>query len=189
MRILVAYASRFGSTAGIAERIGAILRQQGLDAAVVPVETEINPDEFDAAIVGSAAYFGRWLSTAANFVRRHQQALANRPLWLFSSGPLGLARQDSKGRDLCDVAAPHDFREWSRHLHPRGCRVFFGRLNRETLPAWQKFIIKLMGHRAEKLLPEGDFRNWLEIESWAREIADGLKTQTKRLEPSLLQVV
>jgi len=140
-------------------------------------------------VAGVVHRLGQGEVTEADGPRRHQQALTNRPLWLFSSGPLGLARHDSKGRDLCQVAAPHDFREWSRHLHPRGCRVFFGRLNRETLPAWHKFIIKLMGHRAEKLLPEGDFRDWLEIESWAREIADVLKTQTKRLEPSLLQEV
>ena len=103
MRVLVAYASRYGATQGIAERIAATLRQQGIEATVEGAERAGDPAGYDAAVIGSAAYYFHWMKPAAKFVRSNAESLASRPVWLFSSGPLGTKDKDDKGRDLCAV--------------------------------------------------------------------------------------
>jgi len=90
MRVLIAYASRYGTTKGIAERIAATLRLQGLDAIVEAVGKAGDPAGYDAVVIGSAAYFFRWMKDAKSFVLRYAGPLANRPVWLFSSGPLAV---------------------------------------------------------------------------------------------------
>jgi len=89
MKVLVGYATRHGATAGIAERIGDRLRAAGLEADVAPVGTVRYPAPYDAFVIGAAAYMSHWLTEATTFVERHRELLASRPVWLFSSGPLG----------------------------------------------------------------------------------------------------
>jgi menaquinone-dependent protoporphyrinogen oxidase len=176
MRVLVAYASRYGSTQGIAERIGAILRQQGLEAEVHSVENSSDPAGFDAAVIGSATYYFHWLRKARKFVRRNRAALSNRPVWLFSSGPLGTKTTDAKGRDLCTVTEPKEIAEFRETIHPRSHRVFFGALDRNKLGLAHRLLLKIPANRDNAIFPLGDFRDWLEIEGWAREIALELKS-------------
>src|SRR5262245_10339488 len=113
MRVLVAYASRHGATKGIAERIAAVLERRGLEV-----------DAYDAFVVGSAAYMGRWLEPARAFVTLHRDLLAAHPLWLFSSGPIGTETVDAKGRDVVALSEPSEFRGYATELHPREMRVF-----------------------------------------------------------------
>src|SRR5688500_8454366 len=88
-RILVAYASRHGATREIAERIAATLTVARQEATALSVEDAADLSTFDAIVIGGATYYGSWLKEAAAFVRRNQLVLATRPVWLFSSGPLG----------------------------------------------------------------------------------------------------
>jgi menaquinone-dependent protoporphyrinogen oxidase len=90
MSTLIAYASKHGSTAEIAERIGATLRSAGQAADVLPIAAVTDQIEVEAVVLGSAVYMSRWMKQAATFVRLHHSLLAERPLWLFSSGPVGL---------------------------------------------------------------------------------------------------
>jgi menaquinone-dependent protoporphyrinogen oxidase len=69
MSTLVAYASKHGSTAEIAERIGDSLRRVGHEAQVLPVSAVTDPIDFEAMVLGSAVYMGHWMKEAANFVR------------------------------------------------------------------------------------------------------------------------
>jgi len=179
MRVLVVYASRYGATQGIAERIGAILRQQGLEATVEAVQDAGDPVGFDGVVIGSAVFYGHWMEKAARFVRRNQTVLANRPVWLFSSGPVGTDLKDSQGRDLCVVATPEEIAEFTAAVYPRNHRVFFGALHRGKLGHTYRLLLKLFGKRGDALFPEGDFRDWLEVEAWAREIAGTLKSQVR----------
>lgn len=103
------------------------------------------------------------------FVRRNRAVLADRPVWLFSSGPLGTEPTDAQGRDLTVVAVPKEIAEFTEAIHPRGHRVFFGVLDPSRLGLGERAIRKLPASRA--LLPEGDFRDWAHIEAWARDIA------------------
>ena len=87
MKILVAYATRHGATKGIAERIAETLEETGLDVTA-PIRRQRRPGRgVRRCVIGSAAYLGGWLGEATTFVRRHREALAGRPVWLFSSGP------------------------------------------------------------------------------------------------------
>ena len=172
MKILVAYSSKHGATREIAERIAATLGSAGHDPDVRPVKDVGDPAGYDAVVLGSAAYFGHWQKEATEFVRRHHAVLADRPLWLFSSGPLGTETTDAQGQDLRTAAEPEEFEGLEEAVHPRGRRVFFGALDPETLGLRDRLIRALPAGRT--LLPEGDFRDWAEIEAWAGGIAEEL---------------
>jgi menaquinone-dependent protoporphyrinogen oxidase len=169
MSILVAYASKHGATQGIAERIAAKLQASGQAAQAQPIKAVGGLTEFDAVVVGSAAYMGSWLKEAAQFVRDHQAILATRPVWLFSSGPLGTATHDAQGRDLLVVSQPKEFAEFKQAIRPRGMQVFFGALDPSTLSFSERLVRSMPAGR--RLLPDGDFRDWPAIEAWAERIA------------------
>ena len=173
MRLLVTHASKHGATVGIAERIAAKLTRSGHDVTVVPVHEAGDPADFDAAIVGSATYMGHWRKEAMAYVRRHEQSLATRPVWLFSSGPLGEADVDDDGKDLREAGVPSDLAELQALVHPREHRVFFGALDPRRLTVAERALRTLPAGRA--LLPEGDFRDWKDIEAWATHIAAELE--------------
>jgi len=172
MRILVAYGSEYGATKGIAERIGKRLRAAGHQVEVRPAKLAGVLVGYDAFIVGSAVYFGRWMKEAREFVRRKRLILASHPLWLFSSGPLRTETTDSQGRELTAVSEPKEIAEFRESVKPRDHRVFFGALDRSELGLRDRAIAKLPAGR--KPLPEGDFRDWQDIEAWAESIANEL---------------
>ena len=175
MRVLVVYASRYGATKGIAERIAATLHRQGLAPSVQPAQQAADPEHYDAAVIGSAAYFFHWMKPATSFVRRHSVALASRPLWLFSSGPLGTNGKDAQGRDLREFLEPKEIAEFRETLKPRGHRVFFGAMDSAKLGFLHRLVYKLPANRDNALFPQGDFRNWTDIDAWAASIAHSLK--------------
>jgi len=167
--ILVVYSSKHGATQGIAERIAETLGTSGQKAQVLPAGDVPDLTGYDAFVIGSAAYMGSWMKEAAEFVRRNQETLAARPVWLFSSGPLGTATTDTKGRDVLTTSEPKEFAEFAETIKPRGRRVFFGALDQHELGLSARLLRTLPAGRA--LLQVGDFRNWQEIEAWARSIA------------------
>lgn len=177
MRVLVAYASRYGATQGIAERIAADLRKQDLTATVEAAEQAGDPAVYDAVVIGSATYMFHWMKQATEFVRRNSKALADRPVWLFSSGPLGAKTTDDQGRDICEVLEPKEIAEFKETVKLREHRVFFGAMDGSKLGFWHRLICKLPANRNDAIFPQGDFRNWAEIDAWAGGIADTLKTQ------------
>src|SRR3984893_17405223 len=89
MKILVAVASRHGSTHEIADALALELGTAGHDADVRTIEDRPTVAGYDVAVIGSAVYTGKWLAQAEQFIERHQAQLAAMPVWLFSSGPLG----------------------------------------------------------------------------------------------------
>ncbi|HEY6959171.1 MAG TPA: flavodoxin domain-containing protein, partial [Candidatus Limnocylindria bacterium] len=99
MKVLLAYASRYGSTKAIAERIGSKIRETGITIEVVPAKQVDDASGYDAYIVGSALYILDWMKDAKEFVERNRALLISRPLWLFSSGPISPGTSDMQGRD------------------------------------------------------------------------------------------
>lgn len=172
MKILVAYATQHGSTREIAERIAARLREAGHVVEAQPITDADNLAGFEAFVIGGAAYIGRWLKGASDFVLRNRAILVEKPTWLFSSGPLGTKPTDAQGRDQVEAARPKEFAELQEAIHPRDLRVFFGALDPGTLGLRDRAIRALPAGRA--LLPEGDFRDWPEIDAWAAGIARDL---------------
>jgi len=169
MNVLVSYASRYGSTQGIAERIAERLSASGLQAQARPTKTASDLAGYEAYVIGSAAYMGSWLKEAAEFARGNEAVLATKPVWLFSSGPLGTGTKDAQGRDLLVASEPKEFAEFKQTIKPRGLQVFYGALDPTRLGFRDRAIRALPAGRA--LLPEGDFRDWKAIEAWAESIA------------------
>jgi len=170
--ILVGYASKHGATAEIAERIAQILTLAGQPAEARPVQQAGDLGGYQGFVIGSAAYGAHWRKDATAFVMTNQDLLAHRPVWLFSTGPLGTDATDANGVDLRTTAEPKEIPGFREAIHPRDHHVFFGALDPGRLTFAEKTLRKLPAARA--MMPEGDFRDWTEIEDWARSIAEEL---------------
>jgi menaquinone-dependent protoporphyrinogen oxidase len=176
MPVLVAYASRHGATAGIADRIATGLRAAGLQVEARSVKDVRDVASYDAFVVGSAAYMLHWLKEATAFVRRHQTVLAERPVWLFSSGPLGTDLVDEEGRDIFEATRPKEFEELPALVRSREVRVFFGAWDPDAPPiGFGERFLRLMP-KSKASLPAGDFRDWPAIDAWATKIATELQS-------------
>jgi len=182
--VLVVYGSRHGGTRGIAERIGEVLRAEGLDATLADAADIRDVGAADALVVGSGVYMGSWLKEPVAFLESNQAALAARPVWLFSSGPLRGSSATKDDEDpLTDALGPADgpgsggrkkIAELSAAINPRDHRVFYGAFDPKDPPrAMSERLVRMMP-ASKNLLPPGDFREWDAIEAWAREIAGGL---------------
>lgn len=174
MKVLVAYASRHGSTAGIAERIASRLTSGAIEAVARDVGEVADTDQFDAVVLGSAAYMYRWLKPARRFANRNEKALAAKPVWLFSSGPTGTDLVDEKGQDIFEAMRPRDFAELE-NLQPLGTKVFSGAWDPDNAPIGlaEKFMNLIPKAKAE--MPSGDFRDWDAIDAWADDISAQLR--------------
>jgi menaquinone-dependent protoporphyrinogen oxidase len=161
MRVLVTAASRYGSTAGIAEAIGRRLEEADLDVDVVAVEDVGDLDAYDSVVLGSGVYAGRWLRHARQFVYEHESELAAKPTWLFSSGPIG-----DPPKPEGDAAVKID--RLIAQTGARDHRVFAGKLEKARLTWGDRAIVTAVRS------PEGDFRDWEEIAEWAHDIAEAL---------------
>ncbi|ORI20444.1 protoporphyrinogen oxidase [Rhodococcus sp. 1163] len=158
MRVLIATSSRHGSTREIGQWLSSSLTdalQNSGVSATVEVRDAADVDsiaEYDAVIIGSAVYMGRWLRGARSLVARQQPELEARPVWLFSSGPIGAAGKPSapSAMDKASWAVEH--------------RVFGGKFDLSTLSWFERLVVRLI--RAD----EGDDRSREEIDGWARSI-------------------
>ena len=118
---------------------------------------------YDAVVLGSGVYAGHWLKPARAFVERHELALKGRPVFLFSSGPIGDPLRP--GKDPAEVAEVDEMTLALDH------RVFAGHLNENELGAAERLVIRIVG------APYGDFRSWDDITDWARTIATFMNTE------------
>lgn len=184
-KVLVVYGSRHGGTRGIAERIGDVLRSEGLDVDVSAADRVAEVGAAEAVVVGSGVYIGRWLKEPIEFIKRNAVTLATRPLWLFSSGPLaGSTAAKADNDPMADALGPEDgpgsggrkqIAELSAATHPRDHRVFFGAFDPKDPPrAMVERLVRMMP-ASKGILPAGDHRDWPAIEAWAREIARELQ--------------
>ena len=123
-------------------------------------------------MVGSATYEFNWRKDARRFVKRNAAELAAHPVWLFSSGPLGTEEVDKDGEDVLKGAEPKQFADYEDRLHPRGTQVFRGAYDHDKVRGADRIIAWMPAIR--DILPQGDFREWDVIDTWAAEIADAL---------------
>jgi len=160
MKVLVCAATKYGATSEIAQAIADVLAAKGLKVTVIPPEEVSAIEEFDAVVLGSAVYMGRWMKPARELAERQAAALGARPVWLFSSGPVG---EPAKPADN-----PVDVTEILRATKARDHQVFAGKLVKKHLSFSDRAMVSAI--RAQ----EGDFRNWAEIRAWAAGVADTL---------------
>ena len=174
MKVLVAYASRHGATAGIAKRMAESLTARSIDATALDVNVVDDLAAYDAVILGSAAYMDRWLKDARRFADANHRQLAAMRVWLFSSGPTGPEGLDGDAGAILESARPKDMIQLDERLGAEGTKVFFGAYDPEAEPIGvaEKFIDRFPRWKAE--IPAGDFRDWDAIEAWADAIANAL---------------
>jgi menaquinone-dependent protoporphyrinogen oxidase len=156
-RVLVAFASQNGSTAWIAEAIAAELQAAGLAVDCRPVAEVADLACYGAVVLGSGVFLARRHSDGGGFLVRHAEALAQRPVWLFSGGPIGGAEAPTDGDPLPEEAPV------VRVAHAIGARgaATFGTAVPRSGPI-------AAGPEA------GDWRDPARVHGWARSIAAAL---------------
>ncbi len=160
MRILVTAASKHGATGEIAQAIATALGAEGITAEARAITDVATLEGYDAVVLGSAVYVGKWMSEAKEFVALHADELRKRPVWLFSSGPLGVTPKPME--DPVDVAPMLEATGAREH------RLLVGALDRAKLGVGERIIVRAV--RA----PYGDFRDPATIREWAHHIAEAL---------------
>jgi menaquinone-dependent protoporphyrinogen oxidase len=165
-KVLVAHSSKRGSTAEIAEAIAAELARSGLDVDCVDADDAIDLAHYDAVVLGSAVYMKRWRGDAKHFLRRHAAELAQRPFWIFSSGPVGDPEKTADPSWL----EPRRILRKAEELGVRDHVVFGGRVPAEPRGPIETAMVR-------DTPPEyRDRRDWVAIRDWAHRIADALVT-------------
>jgi menaquinone-dependent protoporphyrinogen oxidase len=162
MKVLVATASRHGATKGIGDEIASRLSSHAMIADSLPVEEVSDLSGYDAIVLGSAVYAGRWLEHARHFIDHHAAELAARPTWIFSSGPLG---QPPEPDEANAVNAEPILERTGAREH----RVFTGKLDMHELGFGERTVSRVVHAK------EGDFRDWTAIHEWADSIATALE--------------
>jgi len=166
-KVLVTYASKYGATKEIAEKIGEVFHQAGLKADVLPVDRVHDLNPYGAIVLGSALYIGKWQKEAVAFLKAHEKTLTDRPVWLFSSGPTG----DGDPVTLVEgVRIPHALKPVTDRIHPRDMAVFHGHINPQKMNFIEKWAIKNVVKK-----PFGDFRDWNAIAAWSGGVAETIK--------------
>ncbi|MFF5958342.1 flavodoxin domain-containing protein [Streptomyces luteogriseus] len=161
--VLVAYGSTNGSTAEIAERVGEVLTEEGLTVAVRSAASVPDVTPYDAVVLGGGLYGGRWQRDARRFARHHRRALTERPVWLFSSGPLDPSASER------EIPPAPGVRRVADRLDARGHITFGGRLEG-----------KVKGRIARMIVNSGkggDFRDFEQIAAWATTVAGELSSE------------
>jgi len=178
-KVLVAYASKYGATAEIAEKIGQVLSQAGLAVDVLPANRVSDLTPYTAVVLGSAIYIGQWRKEAVKFLTDHEKELAKRPVWLFSSGPAG----EGDVVELMDGwRFPKAQQAIADRIRPREITIFHGKVEPQKL----NFIERWMLNNVHS--PIGDYRDWPSIAAWAEEIAAKLKASDMAFETASAQV-
>ena len=169
MRILVAAASRHDATTEVAHRIAAVLKTADIDVDERRPEEVGDLDAYDGVVLGSAIYAGHWLKAAKDLVERTSTRMRALPIWLFSTGPLGVPPRPE--------GLPVDVAPMLEQSGAREHRLFGGRLDKRDLGFGEKALVRMVG------AADGDYRPWDEIEAWAGEIASTLTASTRDASP------
>jgi len=168
-RVLIAYATKYGATTEIAEKIGETLQVAGHRVDVLPVKQVRNVLPYTAVILGSAVYIGAWRKEAVKFLQRHELELAKMPVWLFSSGPTG---NGDPLRLLQGCLLPKELQPIINRMQPRDVTIFHGYVDVNKTNAIDKWIMKQVKS------PMGDYRDWAAIIAWAEKIARALNSES-----------
>jgi len=162
MKVLITAASKHGATQEIGARIGSVLDARGHQVDVQCPSEVRDVARYDIVVLGSAVYAGHWQKDAKELVEREAPVLRHRPVWLFSSGPVGdPPKPQEVPADVEDVVAATG--AFEHH-------VFAGKIEKETLSFPERAMVKALR------VAEGDYRDWNEIDLWATTIADSISS-------------
>jgi menaquinone-dependent protoporphyrinogen oxidase len=169
-RVLVAYASRHGSTAEIAEAITFELRRSGFAVDCLGVDAVHDASGYAAIVLGSAVYIGRWRREARHFLHDQESVLARVPFWIFSTGPIGEPHGSADPWD-----EPRRVLAQAQKLGVRGHFAFGGRVPQHP----DTWVERAMLRNTPAQF--ADRRDWDETRARAREIAEALEALEARV--------
>jgi menaquinone-dependent protoporphyrinogen oxidase len=160
--VLVAYATRYGSTQEVAEAVAAELRERGLAVDIQPMRKVRTLEGYGAVVLGTAIYMFRLHKDARRFLSRHREALTKRPVAIFALGPFNDEEKEWQG-----VRAQLD-KELAQFpwFTPVAREIFGGKFD----PAKLRFPYNLVPYL--KRLPASDIRDWEAIRAWASNLAE-----------------
>jgi menaquinone-dependent protoporphyrinogen oxidase len=169
-KILVTYASRAGSTAEVAEAIGTILREEGAQVDVLPMQAVKDVSTYQAVVAGSAIRNSKWLPEAIQFMRAHQATLRHKSLAIFTVCiTLAVSNSDQSRSAVAGWVSPV-----RAMVRPLSEGLFAGRLNLRSLPFnWD--TLRLRATVALGIFPRGDHRDWKAIHAWAESLKPMLR--------------
>lgn len=165
-KALVVYGSKYGATAEIAEKIGHILMESGISVDVTSAKKAGSPESYDLVVIGSALYIGQWRKEVINFIKKNQDTLITKKVWVFSSGPTS---KEDPVKGVQGRLFPEKIQGAFDAIKPVDITVFHGNLNEEKLNGFEKFVINKVNAQM------GDFREWEAIETWAKRITKQAK--------------
>jgi len=160
-KVLVTYASKYGSTGGVADAIGKELCTKDVAADTVLIKNAVNISSYQGVVIGSAIYMGNWMPEAVDFVKKNRNILRQVPVAYFLvCMTLSQPTEENRTKVLSYMdpllkAVPE--------IKPIGIGTFARALDYKNLSWLNKKILKSKGS------PEGDFRDWNAIRAWARE--------------------
>jgi menaquinone-dependent protoporphyrinogen oxidase len=181
LNVLVAYASRCGSTAGVADRIGQTLCTRGHSAQALSVEEVKDLSSYDAVILGSAIRTGKWLPEAMDFVGTHRDALSQKPVAYFHTCiTLSKPTEENltKARSFFDPLT-----ERFSEVRPMSLGVFAGVLDYAKLSGPMRMVMKWKMNGQG--IAEGDYRDWNAIETWGNGVSDILTARARGREQEI----
>jgi len=170
--ILIAYATRYGSTREVADAVGARLHERGFSAEVRRAREVRSLDGFNAVVLGAPLYIGSLLREARKFLERHRAALSQMPVAIFALGPISAGKELEDART--QLAAALAKLPW---LRPVATEVFVGKYD----PAHLRFPDSLLAALpASPLhgLPAHDGRDWAAIRAWADTLPAALQLES-----------
>jgi menaquinone-dependent protoporphyrinogen oxidase len=173
--ILVAYATRYGSTQEVAESIAATLREGGLEVDLQPMRNVKTLDAYRAVVLGAALYIGKWNKDAHQFLSQHRTALMQRPVAVFALGPIGTdAKEIQASRAQLD-------QELVKHpwLTPVALEMFVGRYDPARLRFPDNLLARLPASPLHQM-PASDHRDWAAIREWASSLPQSFIQKTIR---------
>jgi menaquinone-dependent protoporphyrinogen oxidase len=159
-RILVAYASKAGSTSEVAAFMGNTLGANGLTVDVCPIEKVTNIQGYQAVVVGSAVRAGKWIPAATKFVETHQAILSQIPTAYFTC--CMTLHQDTPENQRKALSFMDPAREI---LEPVDIGAFAGKMDYGKISFLERFLVTKVFST-----PEGDFRNWDAIQTWTTNL-------------------
>lgn len=165
IRILVTYASRAGSTAGVAEAIGRTLSEKGAQVDVIPMGDVKDLSPYEAVVAGSAIRAARWLPEAVQFIQTHRSTLAQKRFAMFTVCiTLAMSNSEQYRSAVANWVAPV-----RALVKPLNEGLFAGMLDFSKLPVnWETLKLRLTV--ALGIFPRGDRRDWNAIHTWASSL-------------------
>lgn len=159
--ILVAYATQYGSTREVAEKLAETLKSRGLEVDLQPARGVRSLEKYGAIVLGAPLLLFNWHKDAMNFIARQRKDLSQTPLAIFALGPAFKGDENEFGQSRKQLN-----RELSRYgwLKPIEIKIFGGKFNPEK--------VNFIARAAMRDMPAGDFRDWKAIDAWGGSLAE-----------------